>query len=243
MRAPVRVSPPVPLREPAGSAPVPSLPTRRGRGQLGGLPRAHAAKRTPVSPKRYPHVAYGVGGGGEWPVPGAVPGRSDFDLSPEGLLDVLGVLGGLSPRPDGQRAVVPQRGGHRRGVHVLGQLALVGEGVHDGAVPGQLRGEKGRLEAASGTGTRCPLPLGEACGHALCAVLIFISPQVWWRGVSHPAGQWCLFWSCWVLPGGLKFGVWGGTIWKRCDRRGWAAASSPGLAHRHLAASCAGCDA
>lgn len=97
--------------------------------------------------------------------------------------------------------------------------------------PASCEGRRGGWRLRAGPGTLCPLPLGEACGHALCVVLIFISPQVWWRGVSHPEGQWCLFWSCWVLPGGLKFGVWGGTTWKRCDR----GTSLSGLVHRHLA--------
>lgn len=54
---------------------------------------------------------------------------------------MLGVLGRAALSPDGQHPIVPQRGRHRRGVHVFGQLAFVGEGVHDGAIRGQL-GEK-----------------------------------------------------------------------------------------------------
>lgn len=70
---------------------------------------------------------------------GAGPGRggpSDFDLRPEGLLDVLRVW--LAPGPDGEAAVLPQGRGHRCGVHILWQLALVSKGVHDGAVSCQL---------------------------------------------------------------------------------------------------------
>lgn len=66
------------------------------------------------------------------------PDPSDLDLSPEGLLDVVGVLGGLSLSPDGQCAIVPQRGRYRCGVHIFRQLAFVGEGIHDGAVCSQL---------------------------------------------------------------------------------------------------------
>lgn len=72
---------------------------------------------------------------------------SDFDLCPEGLLDVLCVR--VSPRPDGEAAVLPQGRGHRGGVHVLRQLALVSEGVHDRAVSRQLgqRDASGQAES------------------------------------------------------------------------------------------------
>lgn len=62
-------------------------------------------------------------------------GSLDFNLSPEGL--VVRVLAGASLSLDGQHAIVPQGRGHCGGVHVLGQLAFVGEGVHDGPVCGQ----------------------------------------------------------------------------------------------------------
>ena len=60
----------------------------------------------------------------------------DLDLRAE-RLQVL-VLGGEPPGPDGQRPVGAQRWGHRGGVHVLRELALVCEGVHHRAVRGQL---------------------------------------------------------------------------------------------------------
>lgn len=71
---------------------------------------------------------------------------SDFDLCPEGLLDVLCVR--VSPCPDGEAAVLPQGRGHGSGVHVLGQLAFVSEGVHDRAISCQLRGRAGSGPAA-----------------------------------------------------------------------------------------------
>lgn len=91
----------------------------------------------------------GAGGGsGE----DGVRGRpSDFYLRPEGLLDVLCVW--VAPSPDGEAAVLPQGRGHRRGVHVLRQLALVSEGVHDRAVGCQLGKGSGSGQAAS-----CPRP-------------------------------------------------------------------------------------
>lgn len=61
---------------------------------------------------------------------------SDFDLCPEGLLDMLCVR--VAPGPDGQAAVLPQGRGYRRRVHIFRQLALVSEGVHDGAISCQL---------------------------------------------------------------------------------------------------------
>lgn len=80
------------------------------------------------------------------------PGRagageaSDFDLRPEGLLDVLCVR--VAPRPDGEAAVLPQGRGHGGGVHILRQLAFVSEGVHDRAVCCQLRQRGGSGQAA-----------------------------------------------------------------------------------------------
>lgn len=61
---------------------------------------------------------------------------SDFDLRPEGLLDMLCMW--VAPCPDGEASVLPESRGHRRGVHILRQLALVSEGVHDRAVSCQL---------------------------------------------------------------------------------------------------------
>lgn len=61
---------------------------------------------------------------------------SDFDLCPEGLLDVLCMW--VASCSDGEAAVLPQGRGHRCGVHILRQLALVSEGVHDRAVSSQL---------------------------------------------------------------------------------------------------------
>jgi len=100
--------------------------------------RSHLLPHIP-SPSQITQTINEGGGKGYTPPPTpSAPDPSDLDLSPEGLLDVVGVLGGLSLSPDGQRAVVPQRRRHRCGVHVFGQLAFVGEGVHDGAVRGQL---------------------------------------------------------------------------------------------------------
>lgn len=70
---------------------------------------------------------------------------SDFDLRPEGLLDML--CGRVTPCPDGEAAVFPQGRGHRGRIHVLWQLALVCKGVHDRAVGCQL-GKGDRSEHA-----------------------------------------------------------------------------------------------
>lgn len=61
---------------------------------------------------------------------------SDLNLCPEGLLDVLRVW--VTSGPDGEAAIFPQGRGHRCGVHVIWQLALVSKGVHDGAICRQL---------------------------------------------------------------------------------------------------------
>lgn len=58
-----------------------------------------------------------------------------FNFSPEGL--VVRVLAGASLGLDDQQAILSQGGGHCGGVHILRQLTLVGEGVHDGPICGQ----------------------------------------------------------------------------------------------------------
>lgn len=93
---------------------------------------------TPPHPQAVPQLLWGDGG------------CSDFDFSPEGLLDVLDVLAGALLSLDGQGAVPAQGRSDGSGVHILRQLAFVGEGVHDGPVRCQLSGAKREERGVSG---------------------------------------------------------------------------------------------
>lgn len=123
------------------------------------------------------------GGGRKWsppcptsgPCPPPLP--SDLDLSPEGLLDVLGVFG-TPPGFDGQGTVATQGRGDGGGIHILRQLALVSESVHDGPVGRQLHGGKTRESGWVASG--CSIP------HALAHQNLVL-----WAG-SEPRGPFCL---------------------------------------------------
>lgn len=186
-----------------------------------------------MSPKHYPHVAYGAGGG-EDPSPALCP-AAQILISVRKVCWTCSVcLAGCrrarmvsvpsSPREEDTDVGSTSSGSWHLWVKVFMTVPS----------PASCEGRRGGWRLRAGPGTLCPLPLGEACGHALCAVLIFISPQVWWRGVSHPEGQWCLFWSCWVLLGGGEIRGVGRNHLEKVRSWGWAAASLSGLMHRHL---------